>query len=211
MPLIAALAAGNRVMLKPSELTPRTAQFLAEFLGSLFPAEKVATVLGGPDAGAAFAKLPFDHLFYTGSTAVGRQVMRAAAENLTPVTLELGGKSPCILAEDAALPEAVDSIVSGKLLNARQTCIAPDYVLLPRERRQEFIKLAGEAVEKFYPTLARKPDFESIIHERHYPRRVRYVAEAKERGARVVEFNPAQEKLAADTRKLAPKIGRAHV
>jgi coniferyl-aldehyde dehydrogenase len=206
MPLIAALAAGNRVMLKPSELTPRTAQFLAEFLGSLFPAEHVATILGGPDVGAAFAKLPFDHLFYTGSTAVGRQVMRAAAENLTPVTLELGGKSPCILAEDAALPEAVDSIVSGKLLNAGQTCIAPDYVLVPRERREEFIKLAGEAVKKFYPTLAANPDYDSIINERHYRRVVRYVAEAKERGARVVEFNPAQEKLAADTRKLAPTL-----
>ena len=206
MPLIAALAAGNRVMLKPSELTPRTAQFLAEFLGSLFPAEQVATVRGGPDVGAAFAGLPFDHLFYTGSTAVGRQVMRAAAENLTPVTLELGGKSPCILAEDAALPAAVDSIVSGKLLNAGQTCIAPDYVLVPRERREDFIKLAGEAVQKFYPMLAANPDYDSIVNERHYRRVVRYVAEAKERGVRVVEFNPAQEKLGADARKLAPTL-----
>ncbi len=180
VPLIAALAAGNRVMLKPSELTPRTAQFLAEFLGSVFPAEKVATILGGADAGAAFAKLPFDHLFYTGSTAVGRQVMRAAAENLTPVTLELGGKSPCILAEDAALPAAVDSIVSGKLLNAGQTCIAPDYVL--------------------------NPDYASIVNERHYQRVVRYVAEAKQQGARVVEFNPAQERLPPDARKLAPTL-----
>ncbi len=164
MPLIAALAAGNRVMLKPSELTPRTAQFLAEFLGSLFPAEQV------------------------------------------PVTLELGGKSPCILAEDAALPAAVDSIVSGKLLNAGQTCIAPDYVLVPRERREDFIKLAGEAVQKFYPMLAANPDYDSIVNERHYRRVVRYVAEAKERGVRVVEFNPAQEKLGADARKLAPTL-----
>ena len=103
MPLIAALAAGNRVMLKPSELTPRTSDFLADFLGRLFPEEKVATILGGPDVGAAFSALPFDHLFYTGSTEVGRRVMRAAAENLTPVTLELGGKSPCIIGMDAAL------------------------------------------------------------------------------------------------------------
>jgi coniferyl-aldehyde dehydrogenase len=206
MPLIAALAAGNRVMLKPSELTPRTAQFLAEFLASLFPREQVATILGGPDVGGAFAKLPFDHLFYTGSTAVGRQVMRAAAENLTPVTLELGGKSPCILAEDAALPAAVDSIVSGKLLNAGQTCIAPDYVLVPRERREDFIRLAAEAVKKFYPTLAANPDYGSIVNERHYQRVLRYVAEAKERGARVVEFNPAQEKLAADGRKVVPTL-----
>ena len=101
MPLIAALAAGNRVMLKPSELTPRTSDFLADFLGRLFSQEKVATVLGGPDVGAAFSALPFDHLFYTGSTEVGRRVMRAAAENLTPVTLELGGKSPAIVGGDA--------------------------------------------------------------------------------------------------------------
>jgi coniferyl-aldehyde dehydrogenase len=107
-PLIAALSAGNRAMLKPSELTPRTANFLAELLAALFPADQVATVLGGAETGRAFAALPFDHLFYTGSTAVGRLVMKAAAENLTPVTLELGGKSPCILAEDAALPGAVE-------------------------------------------------------------------------------------------------------
>jgi len=206
MPLIAALAAGNRVMLKPSELTPRTTQFLSEFLGSLFPAEKVATIQGGPDVGAAFAKLPFDHLFYTGSTEVGRQVMRAAAENLTPVTLELGGKSPCILAEDAVLPEAVESIVSGKLLNAGQTCIAPDYVLVPRERREDFIRLAGEAVKKFYPRLAVNPDYDSLLNDRHYRRVARYVAEAREQGVRVVEFNPAQEKLPMDARKLAPTL-----
>jgi coniferyl-aldehyde dehydrogenase len=206
MPLIAALAAGNRVMLKPSELTPRTAQFLAELLGSLFPAEKVATILGGADAGAAFAKLPFDHLFYTGSTAVGRLVMQAAAENLTPVTLELGGKSPCILAEDAALSSAVESIVSGKLLNAGQTCIAPDYVFVPQERREEFIKLAGDAVKKFYPTLQANTDYTSIVNERHYQRLTRYVAEAREKGARVIELNPAQETLDADRRRLAPTL-----
>jgi coniferyl-aldehyde dehydrogenase len=206
MPLIAALAAGNRIMLKPSELTPRTAQFLAEFLGALFPQDKVATVLGGRDVGAAFASLPFDHLFYTGSTEVGRQVMRAAAENLTPVTLELGGKSPCILAHDAVLPAAVESIVAGKMLNAGQTCIAPDYVLLPRERREDFIKLAGEAVRKFYPKLAANPDYDTIINERHYQRLSNYLLEAKQRGTQVIEFNPAGEPLGAETRKLAPTL-----
>jgi coniferyl-aldehyde dehydrogenase len=206
MPLMAALAAGNRVMLKPSELTPRTSEFLAEFLAKLFPPEKVATVIGGPEVGSAFARLPFDHLFYTGSTAVGRLVMRAAAENLTPVTLELGGKSPCILGEDAALPAAVESIVSGKLLNAGQTCIAPDYVLLPQERREDFIKLAGDAVRKFYPTLKSNADYTSIVNERHYQRVARYLAEAKEKGARVIELNPAQEALEPDLRKLAPTL-----
>ena len=110
----------------------------------------MATVLGDQEVGAAFARLAFDHLLYTGSTAIGRLVARAAAENLTPVTLELGGKSPCILGGDAALPDAVESILYGKLLNAGQSCIAPDYVLLPVAMREEFIRLAAEAVRKLY-------------------------------------------------------------
>ena len=206
MPLIGALAAGNRVMIKPSELTPRTADFLAEFLAGLFPPDKVATVVGGPDVGAAFSRLPFDHLFYTGSTAVGRLVMQAAAENLTPVTLELGGKSPCILGEDAALPSAVDNIVYGKLLNAGQTCIAPDYVFLPQRRLEEFIALTTRTVQKFYPTLGKNPDFTSIVNERHYKRVAQYVAEAKASGTRVVEINPAREELPPEARKLAPTL-----
>jgi len=206
MPVVAALSAGNRVMLKPSELTPRTAEFLAELLGGLFAVDKVATVLGGADVGRAFARLPFDHLFYTGSTAVGRLVMQAAAENLTPVTLELGGKSPCILGDDAALPSAVESIVYGKLLNAGQTCVAPDYVLLPERNLDGFITLATDTVRKFYPTLADNPDYASIINERHYRRVARYVAEAKAAGTRVVEINPAHEPLSAQARKLPPML-----
>jgi coniferyl-aldehyde dehydrogenase len=194
------------VMLKPSELTPRTSAFIAELLAGLFPADKVSTVLGGPEAGQAFARLPFDHLLYTGSTTVGRLVMQAAAENLTPVTLELGGKSPCILGEDAALPGAVESIVYGKLLNAGQTCIAPDYVLLPERRLDEFIALSINTAEKFYPKLATNPDYTSIINERHYRRLSQYVAEAKASGARVVEINPQRETLSAETRKLPPTL-----
>jgi coniferyl-aldehyde dehydrogenase len=206
VPLVAALAAGNRVMLKPSELTPRTSNFLAELLASLFPLDKMATIIGGADIGQAFARLPFDHLLYTGSTTVGRLVMRAAAENLTPVTLELGGKSPCILGEDAALPSAVESIVYGKLLNAGQTCIAPDYVLLPERVLDEFVGLTTETVQKFYPTLAGNPDYTSVINERHYRRIAQYIAEAKASGARVVEINPGHETLAAGTRKLLPTL-----
>ncbi len=202
MPLIAALAAGNRVMLKPSELTPRTANFLGEFLGSLFSLERVATIVGGPDVGQAFARLPFDHLFFTGSTAVGRQVMQAAAQNLTPVTLELGGKSPCILGTDAALRGAVKSIVYGKLLNAGQTCVAPDYVLLPERRLEKFIKLTARTVREFYPTVADNPDYTSIVNERHYGRLAQYVAEAKANGTRVIEINPGREALPPETRKL---------
>jgi coniferyl-aldehyde dehydrogenase len=206
VPLVAALAAGNRVMLKPSELTPRTSDFLAEFLAGLFPSDKVATIVGGPDIGQAFARLPFDHLLYTGSTTVGRLVMQAAAENLTPVTLELGGKSPCILGEDAALPSAVESIVYGKLLNAGQTCIAPDYVLVPERNLDEFVKLAVDTTEKFYPKLAGNPDYTSIINDRHYHRVAQYVAEAKASGTRVVEINPRQETLPAETRKMPPTL-----
>ncbi len=206
MPLIAALAAGNRVMLKPSELTPRTSEFLADFLGRLFPEEKVATILGGPDVGAAFSALPFDHLFYTGSTEVGRCVMRAAAENLTPVTLELGGKSPCIIGRDAALPAAAESIVTGKLLNAGQTCIAPDYVLVPEDAREQFIGLIQDAVMKLYPSLKANPDYTSIINARHYGRITRYIEEARLHGARIIEINPSGELLSSQERKIAPTL-----
>ena len=205
-PLIAALAAGNRVMLKPSELTPRTSEFLADFLGRLFPEEKVATILGGPEVGAAFSALPFDHLFYTGSTEIGRRVMRAAAENLTPVTLELGGKSPCIIGRDAELPAAAESIASGKLLNAGQTCIAPDYILVPEDIRESFVGLIHEAVIKLYPSLAANPDYTSIINARHYGRIARYIEEARQHGTRVVEINPAGEAFSPQERKIAPTL-----
>ena len=206
VPLIAALAAGNRVMLKPSELTPRTSDLLSGLLAGLFPSEKVATIIGGPEIGQTFARLPFDHLLYTGSTTVGRMVKQAAAENLTPVTLELGGKSPCIIGEDAGLPSAVESIVYGKLLNAGQTCIAPDYVLVPERNLDAFVKLAVDTTEKFYPKLAANPDYTSIINDRHYRRVAQYVAEAKASGTRVVEINPRQEALPAEARKMPPTL-----
>ena len=206
LPLIAALAAGNRVMLKPSELTPRTSDFLADFLGRLFPEEKVATILGGPDVGAGFSALPFDHLFYTGSTEVGRRVMRAAAENLTPVTLELGGKSPAIIGRDAALAAAAESIVAGKLLNAGQTCIAPDYILVPEDALENFVGLIQEAVKKFYPSLNGNSDYTSIINARHYGRITRYVEEARHCGTRIIEINPSGELLPRQERKIAPTL-----
>jgi coniferyl-aldehyde dehydrogenase len=206
VPLIAALAAGNRVMLKPSELTPRTSEFLAGFLGRLFPAEKVTTILGGPDAGAAFAALPFDHLFYTGSTSVGRRIMRAAAENLTPVTLELGGKSPCIIGNDAILPAAAESIAFGKLLNAGQTCVAPDYALVPRARLEEFIVLIRQAIVRLYPSLRTNADYTAIVNEQHYARVDALLEEARQRGVRIVEVNPANETLAPAERKIAPSL-----
>ncbi len=206
VPLIAALAAGNRAMIKPSELTPRTSEFMASFLAKLFPAEKVATVLGGPEAGAAFSALPFDHLLFTGSTAAGRHIMRAAADNLTPVTLELGGKSPCILAADTPLASAAECIASGKLLNAGQTCIAPDYVLVPQQLREKLVGCLQDAITKFYPSLKNNPDYTSIIDARHYSRLAGYIEEARARGVRIVEINPSKEPLDPAQRKIAPTL-----
>ncbi len=206
VPLIAALAAGNRVMLKPSELTPRTSEFVAGFLGKLFPAEKVATILGGPDVGAAFSALPFDHLFYTGSTAVGRRIMRAAAENLTPVTLELGGKSPCIIGNDAVMASAAPSVAFGKLLNAGQTCVAPDYALVPRARLDEFVDHIRQAITRLYPSLRANPDYTAIINDRHYVRINSLLDEARRRGVRFLEVNPSNEKLPPAERKIVPSL-----
>ena len=206
IPLADALAAGNRVMLKPSELAPRTAEFIADFLARLFPPEQVATVLGDEAVGAAFSALPLDHLLYTGSSAVGRLVMRAAAENLTPVTLELGGKSPCIIGEDAVLPAAVESILYGKLVNAGQSCIAPDYVLVPVVMREEFIRLASRAVSKMYPNLKGNADYTSVINERHYRRILQYVEEARTAGVTVVKLAPTDEGRAPGERKLPPML-----
>jgi coniferyl-aldehyde dehydrogenase len=206
MPLAAALGAGNRVMIKPSELAPRTAALLAKIAADNFAPEQVAVVQGGPAVGEAFSMLPFDHLLYTGSSKVGHYVMRAAADNLTPVTLELGGKSPAIVAEDAALPRAARSIMHGKLLNAGQTCIAPDYVLVPERLVQPFVREAFAAVKRLYPRLAANPDYTAIVNERHYRRLVGYVDEAKSHGAQVIELNPAGEPLFPEDRRLPPTL-----
>ena len=190
LPLAAAIAAGNHVMLKPSEHTPRTSALLQALLADVFPAERVATVLGGPDVAALFASLPFDHLFFTGSTAVGRKVMAAAAQNLTPVTLELGGKSPAILAPGYPLATAVDRIAAGKLLNAGQTCIAPDYVLLPRAAMAPFVAEMQRYVARRYPNLAANPDYTSIASAAQYARLTAYIDQARAAGAQIVELAP---------------------
>ncbi|HEU4665718.1 MAG TPA: coniferyl aldehyde dehydrogenase [Dokdonella sp.] len=169
-PLTDALAAGNRVMIKTSELTPAFATLLSELVARHFEPDEVVVVNGDVDVARAFAALPFDHLLFTGSTAVGHEVMRAAAANLVPVTLELGGKSPAIVGEGARLPHAIERIVLGKLLNAGQTCIAPDYVLLPRARVQEFIDGARAAVARLYPQFATNSQYAGIASERHYVR-----------------------------------------
>jgi len=187
-PMAAALAAGNRVMLKPSEFTPATSTLLARLLGELFAIEQVAVVTGGPDVGAAFASLPFDHLFFTGSTPVGRKVMQAASEHLVPVTLELGGKSPAIVERGFPLDRAAGSIATGKLFNAGQTCVAPDYALVPVEAVEPFIAAMTAAVRRLYPAVAGNPDFTSIVNEGHYQRLTRLVEDARAGGARVIEL-----------------------
>lgn len=206
MPLVAALAAGNHAMLKPSELTPRTSDLLKALLADVFPEERVAVVLGGPEVATAFSALPFDHLFFTGSTQVGRLVMQAAAKNLTPVTLELGGKSPAILAPDYPIATAAARLAAGKLLNAGQTCIAPDYVLCHASRVDELVAAFEAQVRARYPSLAQTPDYASIANDRHYARLAGLLEEAEAAGARVIRINPAAETLDPATRVFAPTL-----
>jgi coniferyl-aldehyde dehydrogenase len=202
LPLSAAIAAGNHVMLKPSEHTPRTSEELKALLEEVFPTDRVAVVLGDPDVAAAFAALPFDHLFFTGSTAVGRKVMLAAAQNLTPVTLELGGKSPAILAPGYSIATAVDRIAAGKLLNAGQTCIAPDYVLMQKESVAPFVAEMQRIVAQRYPNLATNPDYTSIVNDGQYRRLAGYLDAARAAGANVVELAQGD----AANRILAPTL-----
>jgi acyl-CoA reductase-like NAD-dependent aldehyde dehydrogenase len=169
-PLAAAIAAGNRVMIKPSEATPATADLLEGLIAGVFSDDEVLVIKGDADVGAGFAALPFDHLMFTGSTRIGRKVMAAAAANLTPVTLELGGKSPCLLLPGADLEKAAASIVHGKLFNAGQTCIAPDYVLLPVGKEQAFIDAALNSAKTYYPTIAGNEQYSAIVNQGHYDR-----------------------------------------
>jgi coniferyl-aldehyde dehydrogenase len=207
-PLVGALAAGNRVMIKPSELVPETGALLHDLVSETFPKDQVTVITGGPEVGEQFSRLPFDHLVFTGSTRVGKLVMKAAAENLVPVTLELGGKSPTIVGPDFSAHTAADRIMAGKLFNAGQTCIAPDYVLVPAGTRDAFVEACKDAVAKMYPTLEKNPDYTSIVNDKHYARLRSYVEDAKTRGARVVELNPASEDLEAakGARKIVPTL-----
>jgi coniferyl-aldehyde dehydrogenase len=187
-PLVGALAAGNRVMLKLSESTPATGELLKRLLGRVFPEDLVSVVLGEAEVGIAFSRLPFDHLLFTGATRIGRHVMRAAAENLTPVTLELGGKSPAIVSCDVPIKDAAERIAFGKTLNAGQTCVAPDYVLVPSDRVDEFVEAYKQAVLRFYPTLSDNPDYTAIINPRQLARLEGYLIDACSKGAKVISL-----------------------
>jgi coniferyl-aldehyde dehydrogenase len=203
MPLLSAIAAGNRAILKPSELTPATGNLLKLMLRDIFPEEQVAVVTGGPELGPAFSRLPFDHLVFTGSTKVGRTVMREAAENLVPVTLELGGKSPTLVGPDADIETAAGSVAYGKLANAGQTCIAPDYVLVHEKDAAAFVASYDATATKFYPDGGDDQNYTSIASARHYTRLRDLLDDAQKKGARVIESGKSS---GGNTRKLPSAI-----
>ena len=202
-PLIGALAAGNRAMLKPSELTPRFSAALQAAIAKAFAPEEVTVITGDSAMGKAFAALPFDHLVFTGSTAIGREVAQAAAKNLTPVTLELGGKSPAIIDASCDMNAIMDRLAWGKLINAGQTCIAPDYVLVPRPQIDGFVQALRTSMTRLYPTFRANPDYTSIISPRHLERLRELVADAAAQGARIIDIEPVDGEEYAG-RQMAP-------
>jgi len=202
-PLIAAVAAGNRVMIKPSEVTPTVAALLRTLLAEVFDEDEVAVIEGDAAVAEAFTDLPFDHLLFTGSTQVGRRVMAAAAKHLTPLTLELGGKSPAIIDERIDLHRAAKSIATGKLLNCGQTCTAPDYVMVPKARLQSFVDAFRDVAKAMYPGIADNPDYTSVVNARHHQRLRSYLEDAAARGATLVQVFDEQP---GGGRKLAPTL-----
>ena len=207
-PVATALAAGNRVMLKPSELTPTTSALMADLVQASFHADEFCVVPGDADVAHNFASLAFDHLFFTGSTAVGRKVAAAAAVNLTPTTLELGGKSPCIIDASCDLAGAAVKIAHGKLLNAGQTCIAQDYVLLPRGREQAFADAFAVAVARLFPRIVGNPDYSSIVSERQHARLQSLLDQARAQGAHVKVIEPQADLPTAvsSVRQMSPVL-----
>ncbi|MBP4040548.1 coniferyl aldehyde dehydrogenase [Aeromonas sp. SrichE-2G] len=184
-PLIGAIGAGNRAMIKLSEFTPRTNAVLRTLLGEVFADDEVMVIEGDAELAAAFSALPFDHLVFTGSTAVGRRVMAAAAPHLTPLTLELGGKSPCLIAPDMPMALAVERMIFGKSLNAGQICVAPDYVLLPRGQEQAFVEAYRSHFTRLYPKGLASPDYGSVVNAQQYARLTAWLDEARQAGAQV--------------------------
>lgn len=207
-PLAGVLAAGNRAMIKPSEFTPATSQVMSEMVAEAWDPKEVALFTGGPEVGQAFSALPFDHLLFTGATSVARHIMAAAAQNLVPVTLELGGKSPVILSRTADIQQSIERLMLGKTLNAGQICLAPDYLMVPEELLESVIEEAERAVRSMYPSILDNPEYTSIVNERHFQRLTGYLQELDEKGVRTIAINPADEDAAAlaQRRKLAPVL-----
>lgn len=208
VPLATALAAGNRAMLKPSEFTPATSALLQSMLATAFATEQVAVVTGGAEVGQAFAHLPFDLLCFTGSTAVGKLVLQAASEHLVPVILELGGKSPALVDEEYPLEHAARSIAHGKLANAGQTCIAPDYALVPATRTSEFVEQLRSQFRQLYPSWNSNQDYGAIVSLKHYDRLTGLVEDARSRGATVIQSDGADTGGSTQPRAAEPPSRR---
>ncbi len=202
-PLVDALAAGNRAMLKPSELTPAFSELLRRLVAERFDEAEVAVITGGVEMGQAFSELPFDHLLFTGSTAIGRKVYQAAAANLTPVTLELGGKSPALICPDYALDKAARSIAFGKFINAGQTCIAPDYVLVPRAKADALAEAVLAQAKRSYPAIAGNDDYSAVISPRHRERLAGAIEHARKAGARILSH---EDEGAREQGKIGPTM-----
>lgn len=206
-PLAGVIAAGNRAMIKPSEFTPATSGVIAEMVSKTFDPAEIAVVTGGPEVGQAFSSLAFDHMVFTGATSVARHIMAAASKNLVPVTLELGGKSPTIISETADLREAIERTMVGKMLNAGQVCIAPDYVMLPEGKLNEAVAIAKDVIAEMYPTLLENEQYTAMLNDRHFQRMQKNIDDATERGAEVVAINPANEDFSVNpTQKIPPTL-----
>ncbi|QKG71674.1 coniferyl aldehyde dehydrogenase [Erythrobacter mangrovi] len=192
-PLMQVFAAGNRAMIKPSEFTEKTSLLTKELIAEYFTPDECAVFTGGPEVAAAFSELPFDHLVFTGSTATGRRVMEAASKNLVPVTLELGGKSPVFMGESADFAKAGERIALGKMMNAGQICLAPDYLYVPESKQDEAIHGVWQGTANMYPTLLENEDYASVVSDRHFDRLKGLVQDARDKGAEVIEVNPGNE------------------
>ncbi|MGI9286274.1 MAG: coniferyl aldehyde dehydrogenase [Pseudomonadales bacterium] len=201
-PLADIIGAGNRAMIKPSEFNPQTAELMKELVGKYFDPAEVSVITGGPEVGAAFSSLAFDHLLFTGATTIGRLVMRSAAENLTPVTLELGGKSPVIVGASAKLEDAVGKIITGKAMNCGQLCISPDYVFVPEDKVEQFVSLCQKEFEAQYPSAISNPDYNAMIAERHYERIQGYLTDANSQGAHIVNLDSSGAAFDSKTKKI---------
>ncbi|MDG2495383.1 MAG: coniferyl aldehyde dehydrogenase [Alphaproteobacteria bacterium] len=206
-PMGSIFAAGNRTIIKPSEYTVHSALLTKELCEQYFDKTEVAVVLGGPETGATFSRMPFDHLLFTGATGIASHIMRGAAENLVPVTLELGGKSPVIVSQSADMKKAAARVMTGKTLNAGQICLAPDYVMVPEGKVDDFVEEATQSVSTMFPTLKDNEDYTSVVNQRHYDRLQSYLDDAREKGAKIVEINPNNEDFSQQPHhKIPPTI-----
>ncbi|MEC9110078.1 MAG: coniferyl aldehyde dehydrogenase [Pseudomonadota bacterium] len=205
-PLMQIFAAGNRAMIKPSEFTEKTSLLTKELVEEYFTPDECAVFTGGPEVAAAFSELPFDHLIFTGSTATGRRVMESAAKNLVPVTLELGGKSPVFMGESADFAKAGERVALGKMMNAGQICLAPDYLYVPESKQDEAIHGVWQGTANMYPTLLDNEDYASVVTDRHFDRLQDLVADARDKGAEVIEVNPGNEDFSNTNARKMPLI-----